>query len=40
LNHHPLIIGLKERGDRRSKRSREEKVWRGVWDEEGGKGLK
>jgi len=34
-DHHPLIVGMKKRGNRRNIRSRKERVWRGVWDEEG-----
>jgi len=32
-NHHPLIVWLKERGNRKSGRERRKKERKGVWDE-------
>lgn len=39
-DHHPVEIWIEDRGDRKIRKRKRKRKWRGVWDEEGRKKFK
>lgn len=39
-DHHPVEIWIEDRGDRKIRKKKGKREWRGVWDEEGRKEFK